>query len=348
LNAKTSTKAKPLKSKRKNKVSHKKPFVIDFHGHIVNPKVFELTQKNSLHSRIGLGKQTSLGGNKHSEITMRSMLDMEFRLKDMDRMGIDLQVISPSLIHHNTEPMAPSRAIKIVQRVNDSVAEAVADHPDRLAGMGIVPLQDAKQSAKELERMVKKLDLRGVQISTVVRDEEIGSKKFHPFWRKAQQLDIPVFIHPAGNSDPRLKKFGMAFMVGQPYEEALAMSSLVYEGILDKFPGLKILVAHGGGYLPYYAGRQDNAQRAGRDGGTLKGDFSSYIRKFYYETVIFNPDMLDFLSTKVSTKNIVMGTDYPFGEKNPISFVRMTKKISAAQQDAILGKNAARLLKLKI
>jgi len=326
----------------------KKPFIIDFHGHIVNQKIFEITQKNSLHARIGLGKQTSLGGNKHSEMTMESMLNMSVRIKDMDRMGIDMQVISPSLIHHNTEPLAPVKALKIVQQVNDSVAEAVSEHPERLTGIGIVPLQDANLSAKELDRIVKKNGLRGVQISTVVRGEEIGDKKFHPFWRKAQQLDVPVFIHPAGNSDPRLKKFGLAFMVGQPYEEALAMSSLVYEGILDKFPKLKILIAHGGGYLPYYAGRQDNAYRSGRDGCSLKGSFSSYIRKFHYETVVFNPDMLDFLATKVSAKNIVMGTDYPFGETDPISFIRKTKKISRAQQDGILGKNAARLLKIKI
>ncbi len=326
----------------------KKPFVIDFHGHIVDPNVFELTQKNSLHSRIGLGKQTSLGGNKRSQMTMQSMLDMSVRLRDMDRMGIDMQVISPSLIHHNTEPMAPLRALKLVQQVNDNVAEAVAQNPDRISGIGIVPLQDAKLAAKELDRIVKKNGLRGVEISTVVRGDEIGDKKFRPFWRKAEQLDVPVFIHPAGNADPRLKKFGMSFMVGQPYEEALAMSSLIYEGVLDKFPKLKVLVAHGGGYLPYYAGRQDNGYRSGRDGGTLKGDFSSYIRKFHYETVVFNPDMLDFLSTKVSSKNIVMGTDYPFGENDPIRFIRKTKKLSRAQQDAILGGNAARLLKIKI
>lgn len=345
-----------VKPTKKNKVNKKKPttglpkkpFVIDLHGHIVNPKVFELTRENSLHARIGLGKQTSLGGNKHSQTTMQNMIDMNARLKDMDKMGIDLQVISPSLIHHNTEPMAPAKALKIVQQVNDSVADAVAMHPDRLSGIGIVPLQDAKLSAKELDRMVKKNGLRGVQISTIVRGDELGDKKFHPFWRKAQQLDVPVFIHPAGNADPRLKKFGLAFMVGQPYEEALAMSSLVYEGVLDKFPNLKLLIAHGGGYLPYYAGRQDNAYKAGRDGGTLKGNFSSYIRKFHYETVVFNPDMLDFLATKVSPKNIVMGTDYPFGETDPIGFIRRTKKLSRAQQDAILGKNAARLLKLKI
>jgi aminocarboxymuconate-semialdehyde decarboxylase len=185
-------------------------------------------------------------------------------------------------------------------------------------------------------------------MSTIVRNDELGDKKFNPFWRKAEQLDVPVFIHPAGNSDPRLRKFGLAFMVGQPYEEALAMSSLVYEGVLDKFPKLKLLIAHGGGFLPYYAGRQDNAYKSGRDGGTLKSNLSSYIRKFYYETVVFNPDMLDFLATKVSTKNIVMGTDYPFGENKPIDFIRRTKTLSRAQQDAILGTNAARLLKIKI
>jgi len=284
--------------KNKGKTStRKKPFIIDFHGHIVNPEVFEITQKNSLHSRIGLGKQTSLGGNKHSELTMHRMLDMPHRLRDMNKMGIDMQVISPSLIHHNTEPMAPLRALEIVQKVNDSVAEAVSEHPDRLSGIGIVPLQDAKISAKELDRMVKKNGLRGVQISTVVRGNELGDKTFYPFWRKAEQLNVPVFIHPAGNSDPRLKKFGLAFTVGQPYEEALAMSTLIYEGIMDKFPKLKLLIAHGGGYLPYYAGRQDNAYHSGRDGRTLKRSFSSYIRKFYYETVVFNPDMLDFLAT---------------------------------------------------
>jgi aminocarboxymuconate-semialdehyde decarboxylase len=164
--------------------------------------------------------------------------------------------------------------------------------------------------------------LRGVQISTVVRGNELGDKTFYPFWHKAEQLNVPVFVHPAGNSDPRLKKFGLAFTVGQPYEEALAISSLIYEGIMDKFPKLKLLIAHGGGYLPYYAGRQDNAYHSGRDGGTLKRSFNSYIRKFYYETVVFNPDMLDFLATKVSAKNIVLGTDYPFGEENPISFIR--------------------------
>ena len=326
----------------------KKPFVIDFHGHIVIPKIFKQTQKFSLHARIGLGKQTSLGGSARSEETMVRMTDAKEKLKDMDKMGVDMMVISPSLIHHNTESLTPARALKIVKVVNEEVAQAVNDNPDRFCGIGIVPFHEPKLAARELDRQVNKLGLKGVTIPTTVKGLELGDKYFWPFWRKAEKLDVPVFIHPAGNADERLRKFGLAFTVGQPYEEALAISSLVYEGVMDRFPGLKIVVAHGGGYLPYYAGRQDNAYREGRDGGMLKGDFSSYLKKFYYETAIFNPDMLDFLATKTSPKHILMGTDYPFGEKSPVPFVRAAKTLSTAAQNGILARNAAALLKLNL
>ena len=326
----------------------KRPLIIDFHGHIVSPSLFKLTQKFSLHARIGLGKKTSLGKVKESQETMKRMVDPKVRLQDLDKMGVDIQVISPSLIHHNTTSLDGETADTIVRQVNDHVAESVEKYPDRLVGIGIVPLQNLKKSAQELDRMVKKLGLKGVQIPTILNDVEIGDKHLHPFWRKAEKLNIPVFIHPAGNSNPRLRKFGLAFTLGQPYEEALAMSSIVYEGVLDKFPNLKIVIAHGGGFLPYYTGRQDSAFREKRDGAKLKGDFSSYIRKFYYETVVFNPDMLEFLATKTSNQHILMGTDYPFGERDPYRFIRRAKKLSINAQNAILGRNAAKLLGLKI
>ena len=328
--------------------SARRPFIIDFHAHIVSPELFKLTQDHTLHARIGLGKKTSLGDAKASRETMKRMVDPKVRLKDLDRMGIDIQVISPSLIHHNTTWADGVTADHITQEVNNHVAETVSLTPDRLAGIGIVPLQDPKRSTFELDRIVNKLGLLGVQIPTAIGELELGDKIFHPFWQKAEILGIPVFIHPAGNSDRRLRKYGLAFTLGQPYEEALAMSSLVYEGVMDKFPKLKIVVAHGGGFLPYYAGRQDYAARTKRDGGNLKGDFSSYIRKFYYETVVFNSDMLEFLSTKTSNRHILMGTDYPFGENDPYKFVRKAKKLSKSAQDNILGLNAARLLGIKI
>ncbi len=323
-----------------------KPLVIDCHGHIVVPEVFEETQKYSLHARIGLGKKISLGNAARSKVAFERMVNPKLRLADMDRMGIDIQIISPSLIHQKTETVEPERALELVRKVNDGVAEAVAADTDRIAGTGIVPFHAPKLAVRELDRLVRGLGLKGVEIPSTTNGMEVGDKAFRPFWRKAEQLDVPVFIHPAGNSDPRLRKFGLAFTVGQPYEEALAMSSLIYEGILDRFPKLKILIAHGGGYLPFYAGRQDNARKSGSDGARLNGSFSAYLRKFYYETVIFNPDMLDFLTTKTSIGHVIMGTDYPFGETAPISFVRRAKTLSDGQKDNILGRNAAKLYKL--
>jgi aminocarboxymuconate-semialdehyde decarboxylase len=125
------------------------------------------------------------------------------------------------------------------------------------------------------------------------------------------------------------------------------MSSLVYEGIMDAYPKVKILIAHGGGYLPFYTGRHDNDYRNGNH-KDMKGDFSSYLSKFYYDTVLFNPDMLDYLSIKVPLKNIMLATDYPFAEKKPVEFVRSAKRISKKDQDAILGANAAKLMGISI
>ena len=327
----------------------KKPAVtIDCHAHIVVPEVFEITSKHGLHARIGLKGRTSLGAARESQHTMTRMVGTRERLRDMDRMGVDMQVISPSIVHQSTYWAPAARAHKIDRMTNDATAEMVAKHPDRLIGIGLVPLHDPKRAIREMTRCVTDLGLRGVEISTVVNDLEIGDPKFLPFWKAAENLDCPVFIHPAGNANPRLRKFGLAFNLGQPYEEALAMSSLVYEGIMDKFPKLKILIVHGGGFLPYYAGRQDSASRTGRDGAGLKGEFSSYIRKFYFDTVLFNPDMLTFLATKAPASHILMGTDYPFGEKDPVGFIKRNRKIPAAARDGLLGKNAARLFKIPV
>jgi aminocarboxymuconate-semialdehyde decarboxylase len=128
--------------------------------------------------------------------------------------------------------------------------------------------------------------------------------------------------------------------LGQPLEEAFAMSSLVYDGVIDQFPKLKILMAHGGGFLPFYTGRHDNNYRTGHN-PAMKRDFSGYLPRFFYDTVLFNPDMLEFLLTKVPAGCVLLASDYPFAEKRPVEFVRRAKKISKNEQDAILGTNAA-------
>jgi aminocarboxymuconate-semialdehyde decarboxylase len=326
----------------------KRPVTIDFHAHIVVPEVFAVTGGHGLHARLGMRGASSLGGAAQSELTMRKMTGTTERLADMDRMGVDMQVISPSLVHVGTAWADGETALALDRKTNDAVAAMVAAHPGRLVGIGTVPLHAPALAVKELTRCIARLGLRGVTISTDVDGAEIGDAKFRPFWKKAEALGAAVFVHPAGNDAQRLRRFGLSFHLGQPFEEALAMTSLVYDGIIDRFPKLKVAIAHGGGYLPFYAGRLDHALHRGLGDLKLAGDMSHYIRKLYMDTVLFNPDMLEYLTTKVSHRHIMMGSDWPFAEKRPVEYVRRAKRLSRQVQDDILGANAARFLGLSI
>jgi aminocarboxymuconate-semialdehyde decarboxylase len=326
----------------------RKPVAIDFHAHIVVPEVFAVTQKHGLHARLGLGPVAALGDARRSEEVMRKMSGTTERLADMDAMGVDIQVISPSLVHSSSYWAEGAEAIALDRTTNDALAAMVATNPDRFVGIGIVPMHDPALAVQELERCVTSLGFRGVAISTEVNGAEIGDPKFRPFWKTAEQLGAVVFIHPAGNDNPRLRRFGLSFHVGQPFEEALAMASLVFDRILDDFPKLKVLIVHGGGYLPFYAGRLDQAVRNNLKDERLSGDFSSYVKRLYYDTVLFNPDMLEYLATKAPPRHIVMGSDWPFAEKRPVHYVRRAKKLPQAVQDGIVGANAARLLGITI
>jgi aminocarboxymuconate-semialdehyde decarboxylase len=325
-----------------------KPVVIDFHAHIVVPEVMDFAYDHSLFAQAvagqgPAGKPAALGEELRARMT-----DNALRLKEMDAMGVDIQVISPSILQQCTYFAEPEAALKMERLGNERVAAAVAQHPDRLVGLGSVPMQDANLAAQELERCVRELKLKGVIISSHVGGSEIGEARFRPFWAKAEELGATIFIHPAGSPDPRMRKHRLLITLGQPLEEAFAMCSLLYEGVMDEFPKLKIVMAHGGGFLPFYTGRHDNDYRARPHATRLKGDFSNYLPRFHYDTVLFNPDMLDFLATKVPTSQLMLASDYPFAEKRPVDYVRRARKISRKDQDAILGANCARVLGISI
>jgi aminocarboxymuconate-semialdehyde decarboxylase len=323
-----------------------KPIIIDVHAHMLVPEVMKVTFEHSQYAQSVAGKGEG-GRPAVPEPLLKRMTELPLRLKEMDATGIDMQVISPSIMQQCTYGFEPEQAIALERLGNDRVAEAVAQHPDRLVGLGSLPLHDVALSTAELERCVRELDLRGVIISSQVNGTELGDPRLRPFWAKAEEVGAVIFIHPAGNTDQRMLRNRLMITVGQPLEEAYALSSLVYEGVMDELPELKIMIAHGGGYLPFYAGRHDNEYRYGRC-PQLKGDFSSYLSRFYYDTVLFNPDMLEFLATKVPASHVMLASDYPFAEKEPVEYVRRAKKIGRSDQDAILGANAARLFGISI
>ena len=332
---------KSAKASARSRGPAPRPVVIDVHAHVLVPEVMKRTYQQSQYSRAVAGP----GGVP--EPLLKRMTELPLRLAEMDATGVDIQVISPSIMQQCTYGVEPEEALEMDRLGNDRVAEAVAQNPDRLVGLGSLPLHDVALSTAELERCVRDLDLRGVIISSHVNGIELGDQRLRPFWAKAEELGAVIFIHPAGNSDERMRRNRLMITVGQPLEEAYAMSSLIYEGVMDQFPKLKIMVAHGGGYLPFYTGRHDNDYRYGRS-PHLKGDFSSYLPRFFYDTVLFNPDMLEFLVTKVPSSHVMLASDYPFAEKQPVEYVRRAKKIGKTEQNAILGSNAARLFGIAI
>jgi len=318
-----------------------KPIVIDVHAHVLVPEVMKRTFEHSQYARA------VAGGNGVPEPLFQRMTELPLRLREMDATGVDIQIISPSIMQQCTYAFEAQEALELDRRSNDRVAEAVAQHPDRLIGLGSLPLHDVALSAAELERCVRDLKLRGVIVSSHINGTELGEARLQPFWAKAEALGAVIFVHPAGSTDKRMLRHRLMITVGQPLEEAFALTSLIYEGVMDRFPKLKILVAHGGGYLPFYAGRHDNEYRYGRS-PHLKGEFSSYLPRFFYDTVLFNPDMLEFLMSKVPASQVMLASDYPFAEKRPVEYVRRAKKIGRKEQDAILGANAARLFGIAV
>jgi len=321
----------------------KKPVVIDFHAHSMTQEVFDATYDLSVLGQI----RAQAGGAVRAlpEHLLQRMLNLDLRLADMDAMGVDIQVVSPNILHQCTYAVDPVDGLRLERLNNDYMAEMVAKAPDRLIGIASVPLQDVDLAIKEMERAVLDLKLRGVVVASRVNEMELGDLALRPFWKRAEALKVPVFVHPAGNPDPRLRRHSLLISLGQPLEEAYAQTSLIYDGVLDDCPDLQIAFAHGGGFIPYYAGRFDWIYRRGST-PQMKHDFSTYLKSFYYETVLFNTDVLEFLATKVDASKIMLGSDFPFGETHPVEFVMSSTKLSDEVKADILGANAAKFLGL--
>ena len=280
------------------------------------------------------------------------LTDIETRLHDMDRMGIDVQVVSPSPSQYYYYADADFGR-QLSRATNDRIAQIVAGNPDRFAGMCTVPLQDPGMAARELERCVRKLGMRGVEICTNVNGVDLADKRLglDRFFAKAEELGVVVFMHPMGFTQAdRMTDYYFNNIIGNPLESTLAVSHLIFGGVLDRFPGLKFLVAHGGGYLAHYRARMDHGWKARPDARTIvKKKPSSYLRKFYYDTITFDPGMLESLVSLYGTRQVMLGSDYPYdmADDNPVRTIAAAKGLDDTQRDLILGGNAARLFGLK-
>jgi len=277
--------------------------------------------------------------------------DIAVRLKDMDRMGIDVQAVSPA--PHQTYYWAePGEGQELARAVNERLAGIAAHHPERFVPMGTVPLQDASLAVAELEHCVKKLGMRGVEINPSVRGMDLTDERLslERFFSRAAELDIVLFMHPIGfTHGERLSNHYFNNVIGNPLETTVAASHLIFDGVLERHPKLKIVLPHAGGFLAHYWARMDHAWRARPDTrGRIKRKPSSYLEKLYFDTITFDRGMLAHLIERFGEEHVLLGTDYPYdmGVEDPVGFIGGVPKLSAKGREAIMGGTAARLLKI--
>ena len=277
---------------------------------------------------------------------------IETRLRDMDRMGIDIQAVSPApqQTYYWTDP---GLGVELSRTVNDRLAEIVAKWPERFVGLGTVPLQNVDLAVAELERCVRQLGLRGVEINPSVNGMDLTDPRLNleRFFVKARELDIVIFMHPIGfTQGERLVDHYFNNVIGNPLETTVAASHLIFDGVMERHPGLKIVLPHAGGFLAHYWARMDHAWRARPDCRTvIKKAPSRYLEKFYFDTITFDPEMLRNLIDRYGPEQVLLGTDYPYdmGEEDPVGLIGSVPRLSGAEKEMIMGRTAARLLKIK-
>jgi aminocarboxymuconate-semialdehyde decarboxylase len=231
---------------------------------------------------------------------------------------------------------------------NDSISAAHRAHPDRFIGFACLPFQNAQLALEELERAAKLPGVKGVYMATAVRDKELSDPSFFPVYERIAELGLPIFLHPMMINNERLKQFYLINLCGNPFDTAIAASHLIYGGVLDAFPKLEVSLPHAGGVLPILRGRLDRGFHTRSECKTIPRPPSEYLKRFTYDTISYNEEIMDDLIKLVGIDRILMGSDFCFdiAYEEPVKFVNGMKSLDAAQREKILWSNAARYLKL--
>lgn len=332
-----------------------RPLVVDVHCHYLNPEVVKASadldiarHDPSVIYANELTRQTNVAQMRDRSPKLSGI---DQRLEDMDRMGIDIQAVSPAPFHYFYFT-PPERGATLARQVNEGIAELVASTPERLVGMGSVPLQNAELAIQELEYAMGTLGLRGIEINTNVNGLNLTDPllALEPFFARANQLGAVLFLHPVGFSDgARLTNHYFNNVIGNPLDTTVAISHLIFDGVVARYPNIKFIAAHGGGYVAHYWARMDHAWRARPDCRTVIDSLpSSYLKTFYVDTMVFDPEMLRHLVDTFGADRVLLGTDYPYdmGEEQPRELVATVKNLSAEEVAQIEGLNAIELLNI--
>jgi aminocarboxymuconate-semialdehyde decarboxylase len=276
------------------------------------------------------------------------MLDIAKRREIMARMNVDFQVIAPAPAQQHY--WADEDLQTTLSRVqNEDVAALVAKDPTHFAGMGTLPMRFPARAIEEAVHAVEHLGLRGFQIDTRVESRELSHAAFDPLYARLAKLRVPLFVHPLGFSHgQRLGDFFMVNSVGQPVEETIAISHFILGGILDRHPDLDVIIAHGGGFYPFYAARLDHAWKVRPEVRKLTAEApSTYLKRLWFDTCVFSSTLIDNLVATVGIDRVMMGSDYPFdmGDDDPVGLVNGAALSDNDRQKVLFG-NASRLFRI--
>lgn len=328
--------------RRKVTVNGRSVKTVDIHCHCLVPEVWDLIKDYD----VGQALRDQLDSPQGEGLNLNNVQN---RLSWMDEQGFGVQAVSINPFWYSVDR---DPAAEIINLQNEKIAELCASHPDRFVGLATVALQYPYSAAEQLEDGVRRLGLRGCLIGGSVNGQELADPRFHPFWAKAEELGCVVFIHPQGDvsrGNPRFQGNGMLTnVIGNPLETTTALSHLIFEGTLDRFPGVKICAAHGGGYLPSYIGRSDVCGNRSAELCRPVGKRpSEYLKQLYFDSMVFTEEGLRHLVAEAGASQILLGTDYPYGwTDEAVDHVLQSPSLSDTEKEAILGGNAVELLQI--
>tara|TARA_B110000438_G_scaffold294323_1_gene335564 strand:- start:1602 stop:2687 length:1086 start_codon:yes stop_codon:yes gene_type:complete len=328
-----------------------KTLTVDLHNHVRTPASDTLVKPHlpsDFHPSVGVASELTKNTNKkQSEDREIPFTDINMRFEQMDKSLLDLSALScsPQQFFYMVDKNLGAESAEII---NNNIANTVKVNPKRLTGLGTVPLQDTDLAIKELERCVK-LGFRGIQIGARVGKEELSAERLEPFWKRCEELDILIFIHPSSFYSDRFGEHYMLNVIGNPLDTTVAIHYLIFDGVMARYPKIKFYLSHGGAFPASYAARMDHAYGARIDcRQKIYERPSTYLKKFYFDTLVFAVDQLEFLIKKYGADHIAIGTDYPadMAEHDPVEHVYQVENITEEDREKICGLNALKLLNL--
>ncbi|MEM7128866.1 MAG: amidohydrolase family protein [Chloroflexota bacterium] len=332
-------------------------FSLDIHCHFFPQAFLDAARKPntfqaSLERRADGREHLVCPGNFDHPLTP-DFYAAEQMLADMDKTDITMSALSsaPPTLSYWAEPAATR---ELASALNESIAERVKVHPDRFLGLATVPLQDIDASVTEAKRAINELGLHGFQIGSNVGGKNLNHPDYFPYFQAVAELDVPLFIHPyIPPGEERMQDYYLHNLLGMVTETGLAIASVIYGGILERLPNLRIVFAHAGGVFPYIVGRMDHGYKVRIEEcqKAIPHPPSHYLKQVYFDCMSFNPRALRYLVDTVGAERVLLGSDYPFDMGpigGPAAEVQANPLLTASEKEQIIGKTAAKLFDLKI